>query len=118
MTISQTRRWLLAPAFAAAFALLLPIASSQAVAETTVDETIEEILVFGKRQAYQGDFEALETPQSELRIDAETLRHSGAIDLVQALDLSASVARQNNFGGLWNSFAIRGFVGDENLARR
>ncbi|MEM9263125.1 MAG: TonB-dependent siderophore receptor, partial [Pseudomonadota bacterium] len=28
---------------------------------------------------------------------------------------SASVARQNNFGGLWNSFAIRGFVGDENL---
>ena len=115
MTISQTRRWLLAPAFAAAFALLLPIASSQAVAETTVDETIEEILVFGKRQAYQGDFEALETPQSELRIDAETLRHSGAIDLVQALDLSASVARQNNFGGLWNSFAIRGFVGDENL---
>ena len=29
--------------------------------------------------------------------------------------MSASVARQNNFGGLWNSFAIRGFVGDENL---
>jgi iron complex outermembrane receptor protein len=31
------------------------------------------------------------------------------------LDLSASVVRQNNFGGLWNAFAIRGFVGDENL---
>jgi len=31
------------------------------------------------------------------------------------VDLSASVARQNNFGGLWNSFAVRGFVGDENL---
>ncbi|MFT6389670.1 MAG: iron complex outermembrane receptor protein [Cellvibrionaceae bacterium] len=30
-------------------------------------------------------------------------------------DLSASVARQNNFCGLWNSFALRGFVGDENL---
>ena len=25
------------------------------------------------------------------------------------------MARQNNFGGLWNAFAVRGFVGDENL---
>jgi iron complex outermembrane receptor protein len=57
----------------------------------------------------------LETPQAEQLIDAETLRASGAVDLNQALDLSASVVRQNNFGGLWNAFAIRGFVGDENL---
>ncbi len=76
---------------------------------------IENITVVGTRRAYQGDFTPLETPQAELFIDAVTLRNSGSIDLVQALDLSASVARQNNFGGLWNSFAIRGFVGDENL---
>ena len=76
---------------------------------------IENITVTGTRRAYQGDFESLEVPQAELRIDAQTLRNAGSIDLVQALDLSASVARQNNFGGLWNSFAIRGFVGDENL---
>ncbi len=76
---------------------------------------IDNITVTGTRRAYQGDFDPLETPQAELRIDAETLRNAGSIDLVQALDLSASVARQNNFGGLWNSFAIRGFVGDENL---
>ena len=50
-----------------------------------------------------------------MRLDAEALTNFGAIELTQALDLSASVARQNNFGGLWNSFAIRGFVGDENL---
>ncbi len=37
------------------------------------------------------------------------------LDLNTALDLSASVARQNNFGGLWNSFSIRGFSGDINL---
>jgi len=37
------------------------------------------------------------------------------LDIDQALDLSASVSRQNNFGGLWNSFAIRGFSGDINL---
>ncbi|MEO0576158.1 MAG: TonB-dependent siderophore receptor [Pseudomonadota bacterium] len=78
-------------------------------------EDLDEITVTGTRQAYKGDFEAFEIPQAELKIDAQTLRNSGSIDLVQALDLSASVSRQNNFGGLWNSFAIRGFVGDENL---
>ncbi len=76
---------------------------------------LEEIIIKGIRNAYQGEFTALETPQSELTIDAEILQDAGAIDLNQALDLSGSVARQNNFGGLWNSFALRGFVGDENL---
>ena len=75
----------------------------------------EAITITGTRQAYQGDFQRLETPQAEQTIDAETLRASGALDLTRALDLSASVARQNNFGGLWNAFALRGFVGDENL---
>ena len=82
-------------------------------AESTND--VESVLVIGTRQAYQGDFDPMETPQSELVIDSEVLRNFGAIDLNRALDLSSSVARQNNFGGLWNSFAIRGFVGDENL---
>ncbi len=86
-----------------------------AQSDRTESRTIENIVVVGTRQAYQGEFDAFEVPQSELKIDAETLRNAGTIDLVQALDLSASVARQNNFGGLWNSFAIRGFVGDENL---
>ncbi|MEM8940943.1 MAG: TonB-dependent siderophore receptor [Pseudomonadota bacterium] len=86
-----------------------------AQSETENSNPLETVVVIGKRQAYRGDFELLEIPQADLRIDAETLRNAGSIDLVQALDLSASVARQNNFGGLWNSFAIRGFVGDENL---
>ena len=75
----------------------------------------ETVTITAPRQAYQGDFRRLETPQAEQSIDAETLRASGAVSLTQALDLSASVARQNNFGGLWNAFALRGFVGDENL---
>ncbi|MEM8682007.1 MAG: TonB-dependent siderophore receptor [Pseudomonadota bacterium] len=89
--------------------------SASAQANEADNDELDNIVVTGTRQAYRGDFELLETPQSELAIDAETLRNAGSIDLVQALDLSASVARQNNFGGLWNSFAIRGFVGDENL---
>jgi len=76
---------------------------------------LDSFQVTGSRQAYQGEFTPLETPQSELKIDAVNLENAGAVNLNQALDLSASVARQNNFGGLWNSFAVRGFVGDENL---
>ena len=79
------------------------------------DDAIEKVTVVASRQAYQGNFSPLETPQSELKIDLEALENAGAVSLDQALDLSASVARQNNFGGLWNSFTLRGFVGDENL---
>lgn len=86
-----------------------------AQANETDESEIENVYVFGTRQAYQGDFDVLETPLSELKLDSELLRNAGAIELTRALDLSASVARQNNFGGLWNSFAVRGFVGDENL---
>jgi iron complex outermembrane receptor protein len=76
---------------------------------------VETVTVIGARQAYRGEFSPLETPQSELIISSEVLANAGAFDLLQALDLSSSVSRQNNFGGLWNSFAVRGFVGDENL---
>ncbi len=78
-------------------------------------EAVERVTVVGTRQAYRGEFSDLETPQSELIIGSKVLVDAGALDLSQALDLSSSVARQNNFGGLWNSFAVRGFVGDENL---
>jgi len=76
---------------------------------------LDALVVTATRQAYRGEFIPRETPQSDLSIDVETLSDVGAVDLNQALDLSSSVARQNNFGGLWNSFALRGFVGDENL---
>lgn len=91
----------------AALATVSPPTAAQGGADT--------VTVTGLRQAYQGDFKRLETPQAEQHLDAETLRASGAVELSRALDLSASVARQNNFGGLWNAFALRGFVGDENL---
>ena len=76
---------------------------------------VDEITVTGLRQAYQGEFAPLEKPEAVQQLDAKTLQDSGAKSLSEALDLSAAVSRQNNFGGLWNSFAVRGFVGDENL---
>jgi len=95
----------------------LAFVPAAALAQGTEDTEARQqtVVVTGTRQAYQGEFEVLEVPQADLVIDADALRNAGVLDLNQALDLSASVARQNNFGGLWNSFAVRGFVGDENL---
>jgi len=75
----------------------------------------DEIVTTGTRQAYLGDFDQLEVPASDQLIDFNLFEDAGAFDLDNVLDLSASVARQNNFGGLWNSFSIRGFSGDINL---
>ena len=60
-------------------------------------------------------FAVSEIPQSIAEIDAKTLEQNGIQRLTDALDLNASVARQNTLGGLWDSFAIRGFAGDENM---
>ena len=92
-------------------AVSLALASAPAFAQDLDDE----IVVTSLRQAYQGDFAILEIPGAELDLDQQILEDLNVTDLVTALDLSASVSRQNNFGGLWNAFAIRGFVGDENL---
>ena len=97
---------------AAAFASL-PSAIAQTGQPNADDQNT--IFVVGERRAYQGNFDPLESPTADQILDLETLRDAGALDLDTALDLSASVARQNNFGGLWNSFSIRGFSGDINL---
>jgi iron complex outermembrane recepter protein len=77
---------------------------------------LSEIVVRGTRTLSVLDTDApLETPRAVLVIPAEVMEQAGVVDLTEALDLSASVARQNNFGGLWNSFAVRGFGGDDQL---
>lgn len=102
--------------FFVATAGLSAFAVSPAMAQETDGDRVEEtIFVVGERRAYQGNFDVLETPAADQTIDIELLTDTGALNLNDALDLSASVARQNNFGGLWNAFSIRGFSGDINL---
>lgn len=73
------------------------------------------IVVTAQRQAYRGDFTLRETPQAITQIGQQQIDDNNLTRLADALDLSASVARQNNFGGLWDAYAVRGFAGDENL---
>lgn len=75
---------------------------------------LERIAVVEHRQAYRGDVPLKDLPQSINVIYDEILDNMGILDLQTALTFSSGVASQNNFGGLWDSFALRGFAGDEN----
>lgn len=73
------------------------------------------ILVTGLRQQYRGDVPIKDIPQSIQVIDSKVLNDLNVTRLDSALDLASGIARQNNFGGLWDAFAVRGFAGDENF---
>ncbi|KQT35433.1 ligand-gated channel [Sphingomonas sp. Leaf412] len=75
----------------------------------------DAITVTGVRQPYRGDFALREIPQAIATIDADVIQENAILRLTDALDLNASVTRQSTLGGLWDSFAVRGFAGDENL---
>jgi len=96
----------------AAFAQEAP--AQEAPAETTA-QTSGEIVVTGQRQQYRGNLALKEIPQNIQIMSSELLEDAGITRLDTALDLASGVARQNNFGGLWDAFAIRGFAGDENF---
>ncbi|MGD1954150.1 MAG: TonB-dependent siderophore receptor [Sphingomonadales bacterium] len=69
----------------------------------------DESFVSGERQAYFGVFSPTEIPASVQDIGFGIQREVAALTLRDALDVSASVARTNSFGGLYDSFAVRGF---------
>lgn len=96
-------------------ALLLSGASAAVLAEEASGADSGEITVTAARQPYGGDFTVQETPAAITTIDGTWLNNNNILRLTDALDLNASIARQNNFGGLWDAFAVRGFAGDENL---
>ena len=78
------------------------------------EETLETIEIIAQRQPFRGDTPLQELPQSVQVLPAEIISAVGATKLDGLLDMASGVARQNTFGGLWDSFAIRGFAGDEN----
>jgi len=57
----------------------------------------------------------IDLPISARVLSAELLRDTGANTLRDALDLSSGIQRQSNLGGLWDSYAMRGFTGDPNF---
>ena len=105
----------LRPGSAGPLALALACAPAAARANDVPGGEPAAITVTGVRQPYRGNFALREIPQAIATIDEAVIAQNGIVRLTDALDLNASVVRQNTLGGLWDSFAVRGFAGDENL---
>ncbi|WP_449361061.1 TonB-dependent siderophore receptor [Alishewanella longhuensis] len=93
-------------------ASVIPTAVLAENAEPATD--IEHISV-NYKQAYRGDVPLRLQAQAVESLHLEMLRDNGITRFQDALDLAGSIARQNNGGGLWDSFSIRGFPGNENI---
>ena len=88
---------------------------SNAIAQTAGETpTDDSIVVTGQRQPYVGNTAIKDMPQNIQTISSETLDIVGANSLGAALELVSGVAPLNNFGGLWDGYAVRGFAGDSN----
>lgn len=108
--ISRFVRHVLAPS--AALCLAGTTAFAQEAAESA---KLDTITVSGQRQQYVGTIPVKDLPQNIQTLEGDQLKEIGITRLDDALDLVSGVARQNNFGGLWDSFAVRGFAGDSNV---
>jgi iron complex outermembrane receptor protein len=94
-------------------------------ADNTENErkTAEVVEVKATRQPYRSlsatgatktETDLKDLPQAARVLTADVLRDAGVTRLADALDMGSSVARQNNFGGVWDSYSVRGFTGDPN----
>ncbi|MCD8475550.1 MAG: TonB-dependent receptor [Shewanella fodinae] len=91
-------------------------AVNSATAQTATDNSnIERISVVSQRMPFRGDVPLNALPQSVAVISADTLEDQAITDFQNTIDLASGIVRQNTLGGLWDSFAIRGFAGGENL---
>ena len=100
---------------------LLALSTSAAAQESVIavqekKDDVEHIEVKRHFQPYRGNVPLIQTPQAVDRISADQLANEGITRFIDALDFSPAVVRQNNSGGMFDSFAIRGFSGDENNA--
>jgi len=84
----------------------------------------QQVVIEGQRQHYRSlsvtgatktDTLLKDLPQSVRVITGDLLDDAGITTLAGALDLASGVSRQSNLGGLWDSYAMRGFTGDPNF---
>lgn len=98
--------------------------AAQAGAAAAEPNKLEVVKVDGTRQPYKTlsatgamktDTPVRDMAQSVRVLSAEVLVDAGVTKLADALDLSSGIAKQSNFGGVWDSYAMRGFTGDPNF---
>lgn len=112
-------------------ALLLAAASPLALAadpvaapEADTADVADVVTVKAERQHYHSlsatgatktDALLMDLPQSVRVLTGDLLRDAGVTNLAGALELASGIAKQSPLGGLWDSYAMRGFTGDPNF---
>ena len=105
--------------------LSLSLISSNALADAKNEDDISstngkdsdnvEKIDITYRQLFRGNVKPFELPQAITTITGDDAKKLGMTRLQDVLTLDASLTKQNNSGGFWDSFAIRGFAGNENM---
>ncbi|MEZ0472181.1 TonB-dependent siderophore receptor [Luteimonas salinilitoris] len=99
-------------------------AQAQSPSADTAATDLDAVRVVGRRDsgAYYADetsgskthLPLRELPQSVRVLSRQTIDDLGATRLDDTLDYVGGISRQNDFGGLWDNFAVRGLPGSEN----
>jgi iron complex outermembrane receptor protein len=115
--MSKPHAFRLALLASAAFAVIAPAAhaADAAVATASTGDAVGEVVVLAQKQQYRGDIPIKELPQNVQVVSTKLLNDVGITRFDMALELVSGVEHQNNFGGLWDAFAVRGFSGDPNV---
>ena len=101
-----------------------PVEEAAAAAEGAPLQKKDVVEIKASRQNYRAlsatgatktDTLLKDLPQSVRVLTSDLLKDVGVTDLAGALDLSSGISRQSNLGGLWDSYAMRGFTGDPNF---
>ena len=108
----------------AGLTLLMVCTSTIASTPPSSAEALDRIEVVGRSLSgtyYADEAEGARTqlpmrelPQAVRVLSRQALDDLGAVRLSDTFDYVGGISRQNNFGGLWDNFAVRGLPGNEN----
>jgi iron complex outermembrane receptor protein len=101
--------------FAAASPWSLAIDDVQAGDVVTVKAERQHYRSLSATGATKTDALLMDLPQSVRVLTGDLLRDAGVTTLAGALDLASGISKQSPLGGLWDSYAMRGFTGDPNF---
>ena len=92
-------------------AFLSPITVENSLTETTGEYSYYKTKSFS---ATKTETPIRETAQSVQIMTREVIEDLNAVSIDETLNYVSGISHQNNFGGMWNNFSIRGFAGHEN----
>jgi iron complex outermembrane recepter protein len=103
---------------------IMPVFAQNSPTPAPATEALEKFEVTAQKQSYgslyatgatKTDTPIKDLPQSVRVLSADLLQEANITRFADALELTSGISRQNNFGGLWDSYSVRGFTGDPNF---